>query len=139
VQITEALSGRTIEDVRRNSDGSVSLYCDSGQVVTLRVDEGEIRAAPKSIILPGISTPETGTRMNLLESLQGFRIEYAFYQGDNLFFSCEPVKHNATLWVKSLGSRYIRLTHTDGVIDEAPSVSAVIKLPGLYSASSFGV
>lgn len=139
MQITEALSGRTIEDVRRNADGSVSLYCDSGQVVTLRVDEGEIRAAPKSIILPGISTPDTGRRMSLLESLQGFMIEYAFYEDDDLVFRCEPVKHNAIPGAKSLGSRDVRLTHTDGVIDEVPSVSAVIKLPGLYSASSFGV
>lgn len=133
MKITELLNGSTIEDVRRNPDGSVTLFCDSGKTATLFVEEGEIRLKPAKLELPFQPVqPVQSERMNLLQAFQGFQINYAYYDDEGaVTFVCEPLPHTTETFKKSAGHREVRLMHHDGLIDELPPVSAIIGLPGL--------
>jgi hypothetical protein len=131
--ITDTLNGVTVEDVRRNQDGSVTLFCDSGKVLVLYVESGRIEAR---LHLPRLEEDVTeiapSERMRLLEAFQGELINYATYD-DNGFinFVCEPHRHLYAAYTKSHGHRTILLTHHNGRIDELPPVSAVVALPSL--------
>lgn len=138
--ITDTLNGQTIEDVRRNPDGSVILFCDSGRKITLYVNQGLIVAKPPKLILP--DQPEmpilSTARMRLREAFEGMMIKYASYTpGGALNFVCEPVRSNKEMYQKAAGYREIRLTHTNGLIDELPAVSARITLPSLSIFGAF--
>jgi hypothetical protein len=132
--ITDTLNGRTVVEVRR-IEGGVRFYTDSSTELDLYVNEnGVISVKPKKLILP--ERPEElivpGERLKLSEAFQGYEIEYAAYTSEgNVIFACEPLKHNREMYKKAHGRREITLTHTDGVIDELPKVSARVKLPGL--------
>ena len=129
--ITDALNGRTIDDIRR-VDGGVRFYTDSSSEITLCVQNGIVVLKPPKLILPGIFIPETtSTRLRLVEAFQGYKINYVAYTSDGgLLFVCDPAKHNVKQYTKSPGRREILLTHTNGVIDELPCVSAKIALEG---------
>ena len=130
MRITDTLHGRTVEDVRRSVDGSVTIYCDSGHHITLEVVDGKIEARTDLVKLDTSAPVEiSSTRMRLLEAFQGHRINYAYYDDDdNLVVVCEPMINS---WKKSHGHREVVLKHTHGVIDELPPVSAKITLPSL--------
>jgi hypothetical protein len=131
VIVTDTLNGRTVEDIQRNADGSVSFYCDSGHDLTLYVKEGQIEAMPPRMILPDAPVVELhgSKRMRLLEAFQGFMVNYAYYDDQGcIIFVCEPLHDGFFI---SHGHREIRVTHTNGRIDELPPVSAVVKLPSL--------
>lgn len=138
MRLTDSLHGRTVEDVRRNVDGSVVLYCDSGDPITLEVVNGRIEVRTERLTLDTAPAVEiNSTRMRLLEAFLGFTVNYAFYDDDNdLIFVCEPKAHATEKYKKSYGHREIKLGHTNGVIDELPPVSAKIALPslGLFGA-----
>lgn len=132
--ITDTLNGHTVEDVRRNADGSVTLYCASGRNLTLYVSSGRIEAKPPKIILPDAPPVEVvpSTRMRLRESFLGQTINYGYYtETGALTFVCEPLRHDREAYTKSSGHREIRLTHSNGLIDELPPVSAIVALPSL--------
>ena len=134
--ITEFLNGHTVEDIRRNRDDSVTLFCDSGRTITLHVVNGKIEARPPEIRLPDQSEEQLeiafSERMRLREAFQGYMINYAIYdQKGGLVFVCEPHKHNREKYKKSHGHREITMSHSNGIIDELPPVSAVIALPSL--------
>ena len=135
MQITEFLNGHTIEDVRRNRDNSVTLFCDSGRTLTLHVVNGQIEAMPPAIRLPDQADRDLevafSERMRLREAFQGFMVNYVVYNDTGaLIFVCEPLKHIREKYQKALGHREITMGHTNGVIDELPPVSAKISLPG---------
>jgi hypothetical protein len=141
VQITDALNSHTVEDVRRNADGSVTLYCDSGRELTLYVWQGRIEAKPPKIIL--LDAPEQiilpSTRMRLLDAFQGLRVNHAYYDASSsIVFVCEPCNTGKAMFEKSFGHREIKLTHSLNIIDEFPSVSAIIKLPGQVVSAKRG-
>ena len=125
--VTDTLNGHTVEDVRRNHNGSVTLYCDSGRALTLHVLQGRIEVSPEKVVIPdGAVVPEPpSVRMRLLEAFQGYMVNYAHYDDkDDLVFVCEPVN-------QSFGHREIKLAHENGLISELPPVSAIIGLPSL--------
>ena len=130
--ITDTLNGRTIDDVRR-IDGGVRFYTDSSSEVTLCVQDGLIVVKPPKLILPDRPEPViVSTRLKLVESFQGYRINYVAYTSDGgLLFVCDPLNHNVKQYTKSPGRREITLTHTNGIIDELPKVSAKVALEGL--------
>lgn len=140
--ITDTLNGHTVEDVRRNPDGSVSFYCSSGRTITLCVDAGKIGVKPQKFLLPGDDIPlelVQSERMRLREAFQGHMIEYAYYDEEgHLTFVCEPLRHDREKYQKSIGHREIRLSHSAGSIDELPPVSAVVSLPSLSLFGSQG-
>jgi hypothetical protein len=139
--ITDVLNGHTVEDVRRNTDGSVSLYCASGRQVTLFVCNGRVEAKPAKIILPDSPPVDIPlpNRMRLLTAFQGFTIEYCYYDDANaLVFVCEPLRHDREAYTKASGHREIRLAHTNGLIDELPPVSAKVALPALSLGTQQG-
>ena len=132
--ITDTLNGHTVEDVRRNADGSVTLYCASGRTLTLFVSSGRVEAKPHKVILPDAPPAEVlpSARMRLLEAFQGHMVNYCYHdEGGCLIFVCEPLRHDREVFKKSSGHREIRLAHSNGLIDELPPVSAVIGLPSL--------
>jgi hypothetical protein len=134
VRITDALNGHTVEDVRRNSDGSVTLYCDSGRPLTLHVWKSIISVKPPKIILPDMPEPAMvhSTRMRLLDAFQGLMVSHAHYDDSGaIVVVCNPVNDGSAMFAKSHGHREIKMTHSQGRIDELPPVSAIIKLPGL--------
>jgi hypothetical protein len=134
VVITDTLNGSTIEDLRRNQDGSVSFYCDSGRSITLCVENGRIEVSPSKLIMPDATPIEEfpSVRMRLLEAFQGFMVSYAYYDEEGcVTFVCEPLRHDTEQYAKSSGHREIRLAHTDGIINELPPVSAKISLIGM--------
>ena len=138
MRITDTLNGCTIDDVRRNADGSVTLYSDSSRELTLHVWEGIIEAKPPKIVLPNVAelVVVPSERMRLLQAFQGLMIKYAHYDdAGSLIFVCEPLR-GKNKFEKSHGHREIKLTHSQGLIDELPPVSAIIKLPslGLFGA-----
>ena len=141
MQITDTLNGHTVEDVRRNPDGSVTLYCTSGRSLTLYVEKGKIVAKPPKIILPDVPEPKVpfSERMRLRESFQGYMIEYVTSDDAGcLDFICERLR-GLEKYSKQAGRREIRLTHTNGLINELPPVSARIFLEGLSSKSVQGM
>ena len=136
MQITEFLNGQTIEDIRRNTDMSVTFFCDSGRVITLHVENQEIKA--KQINWKRLDKLEYdlevaySERMRLREAFIGFRIDHVIYDASgNLIFVCNPEKHSTEKYTLSYGHREITVTHSNGSIDELPPVSAKIGLPGL--------
>jgi hypothetical protein len=131
--ITDTLNGRTVEDIRRNEDGSVTLYCDSGHILTLEVVGGVIQAKPKAILFAGVEVIQpASTRLNILAAFQGLMINHVLYdENDYLIFVCDPIG-------KSHGHREIRVTHTNGLVDELPPVSAIISLPSLAITGAQG-
>lgn len=136
MQLTEFLNGQTIEDIRRNKDMSVTFFCDSGRVITLHVENQEIRAKP--INYKRLDKLEHdleiaySQRMRLREAFLGYRINHIVYDGGgNLIFVCYPEKHSAEKYTWSYGHREIKVTHSNGIIDELPPVSAKIEVPGL--------
>jgi hypothetical protein len=134
VRITDTLNGHTVEDVRRNDDGSVTFYCDSGRYLTLEVLAGVIEAKPRKLVIPGQPelTDMASARMRLLDAFRGLMISHAYYDDSgSLIFVCEPCNTGGPMFEKSHGHREIKLTHSQGRIDELPPVSAIIKLPGL--------
>ena len=134
MMITDALNGHTIEDVRRNPDGSVTLYCDSGRTINLHVVSGIIQALPPKIALPerDLGPEPFSEQMRLREAFEGMMINYAHYNDHgHLIFVCEPLRHNRERYAKSYGHREVTLTHSNGLIDELPPVSAIVGLPGL--------
>lgn len=133
MRITDTLNGRTVEDVRRNPDGSVTLYCDSGHEVCLFVCDNRIEVKPPRLYLPDQPFVEPDSqRMRLMEAFQGFMINYVHYdEGGNLIFVCEPMRHDRDPYKKALGHREIKVAHSHGLIDELPPVSAVMTLPSL--------
>ena len=134
MQITDALNGQTVEDVRSFEDGSVSFYCSSGRVVSLAPENGEIRLKREKIRLEGVDIPKPSTRMNILEAFQGFTIEYAYYtEKGGIIFVCEPLLHNRPerYGQKSYGHREIELDIVNNKIVDIPSVSAKVGLPSL--------
>lgn len=136
MRITDFLNGHTVEDVRRNKDMSVTLFCDSGRTITLHVINGRIEAKPPEIRLDDELDRELevaySDRMRLREAFLGHMINYVAYNKDGgLIFVCEPTKHYREMYKKSHGHREITVSHTNGVINELPPVSAVIALPGL--------
>ena len=138
MRITDTLNGCTIDDVRRNADGSVTLYSDSSRELTLHVWKGIIEAKPPKIVLPNVAelVVVPSERMRLLQAFQGLMIKYAHYDdAGSLIFVCEPARGKKK-FEKSHGHREIKLTHNQGLIDELPPVSAIIKLPslGLFGA-----
>ena len=138
MQITDTLHGRTVEDVRRNKDGSVTLFCDCGRTVTLHVVDGQVRAKPPELVLPDKRLEEiVSERMNLLQAFVGFTIDYVVSNANDgsITIVCQPQRHDRETYKKSLGYREVRLTHSNGLINELPPVSAVVKLP---SMSLFG-
>lgn len=64
MNITDALAGRTVEYVLRNEDGTITIVCDRGREVTLKIEAGQIASTAQvntKIILPGLSVfPERG-------------------------------------------------------------------------------
>jgi len=136
VIITDTLNGHTIEDVRRNHDGSVTLYCDSGRVLTLEIFEGVVSVRLKALLDPDQELfAQPSERMRLLEAFQGHTVNYAYHtEAGNLVFVCEPLKHDTKAFHKSAGHREITLTHTDGLINELPPVSAKIAIKPLSLA-----
>ena len=142
MQITDLLNGHTVEDVRRNNDGSVTLYCDSGRTVTLFVCNGYIELKPEKLYLPDQQTPVPelfSTRMRLSDAFQGHMIDFV-YTGDagSLVFVCTPLRRDDEPLKKSYGHREVRLTHSGGQINEMPPVSAVIRPLGLSVFGSSG-
>ena len=132
--VTDTLNGHTVEDVRRNLDGSVTLYCTSGRTLELYVSAGRIEAKPPKLILPDqpAPAPAPSERMRLTEAFLGMMINYACYDERGfLTIVCERLRHDRQMYAKSYGHREITLTHSNGLIDEAPPVSAVIGLPSL--------
>jgi hypothetical protein len=131
--ITDTLNGRTVEDIRRNEDGSVTIYCDSGHILTLEVVGGVIQARPQPILFAGVEVIQpASTRLNILAAFQGLMVKYVHYDDIGcLIFVCEPIG-------KSIGHREIRITHTNGLVDELPPVSAIISLPSLAVAGAQG-
>ena len=132
--ITDTLNGHTVEDVKRNADGSVTLYCASGRTLTLLVSGGRVEAKPPKVILPDAPPVEVlpSTRMRLREAFQGHAIHYGHYDDHgNLIFVCDPLRHDREKFQKAHGHREIKITHSNGLIDELPPVSAVISLPSL--------
>lgn len=130
--ITDTLNGHTVEDVRRNQDGSVSFFTDNGRVLTLHVQDGEIQARPQKLILPDSKPIEEmpSERMRLREAFVGFTINYAVYDElGNINIVCDPL-HGREMYSKAVGHREVRITHHNGLIDELPPVSAVINLEG---------
>lgn len=132
--ITDTLNGYTVEDVRRNKDGSVTLYTDNGRKLTLFVYRGRIEAMPPKLVLPGCEPPHVNPesqRMRLQEAFVGLMVDYATYTEDGcLNLTCQPLRGREK-YSKSSGHREIRLTHSQGLIDELPAVSAVVSLPSL--------
>ena len=135
--ITDTFNGHTIEDVRRSADGSVTMYCDSGRALTFSVIDGEIQAKPVFIALDSIKANYAGQRLRLLEAFQGHMVDYVTRDDKGLTFVCEPLKHDREAYQKAHGFREIRLTHTDGIIDELPPVSAKVSLEGLKVFGAF--
>lgn len=133
--ITDALNGHTVEDLRRNQDGSVTLYCDSGRTLTLYVNDlGRIDVKPQKLILPDSLPVEDfpSERMRLLQAFQGYRIDYATYDDHGcITFVCAPLESWNGRESKAIGHREIKLAHSGGMIDELPPVSAKITLEGL--------
>jgi hypothetical protein len=130
VIITDTLNGHTVEDVRRNQDGSVTLYTDHGRVLTLHVDGGRITVKPPKLILPDARPIEElpSERMRLREAFQGFMVNHVTYDDQGfLNVVCDP--HGR--FTLTRGHREVRITHHDGLIDELPPVSAVIALESL--------
>lgn len=128
--ITDTLNGHTVEDVRRNQDGSVTLYTDHGRVLTLHVDGGRIVVKPPKLILPDARPIEElpSERMRLREAFQGFMVSHVTFD-DHGFLNvvCDP--HGS--YTLTRGHREVRITHHNGLIDELPPVSAVIALESL--------
>ena len=134
--ITDTLNGHTIEDVRRNHDGSVTLYCDSGRVLTLEVFEGVITVRQEPLLAQNIElVVPPSERMRLLQAFQGHTVNYVYHtEMGNLVFVCAPLKHNTKTFHKAAGHREITLTHTGGLINELPPVSAKISIESLSLA-----
>jgi len=133
VIITDTLNGRTVEDVRRNQDGSVTFYTDNGRTLTLYVENARIEVKPPKLILPDSRPIEDfpSERMHLAQAFIGHMIQYASYDDQGFItFVCEP-QRGREMFRKSHGHREIRLTHSSGLIDELPPVSAVVALPSL--------
>lgn len=131
--ITDTLNGHTVEDVRRNQDGSVSLYTDNGRVITLHVECGRIEVKPPKLILPDARPIEElpSERMRLREAFIGHRINYAVYDdAGGISVVCDP-QPGTEKYSKASGHREIRITHSAGMIDELPPVSAIISLESL--------
>lgn len=138
--ITDTLNGQTVEDVRRETDGSVTFYCDSGRTLTLFVCNGRIEAKPPGIVLPDQPNQavQPSSRMRLLEAFQGFMINYAAYREDgSIDIVCEPLRHDREAYQKAHGHREVHLAHNKGLIDELPPVSAKISLEGLKVFGAF--
>lgn len=134
MQITDTLNGHTVEDVRRNADNSVTLYCTSGRTLELYVSNGFIEVKPPRIILPDQPdpAPAPSERMRLREAFLGMMVNYAYHNDSGyLVIVCEPLRHDRDMYAKAHGHREITLTHSNGVIDELPPVSAIIGLPSL--------
>ena len=131
--VTDTLNGHTVEDVRRELDGSVTLYCDSGRTLNLHVLNNKIEAKPRKLILDEREVVvEPSERMRLLTAFQGFMVKYAVYDNCGFItFVCEPLKHNREAYKKSTGHREICLTHKNGLINELPPVSAIITMESL--------
>lgn len=131
--ITDALNGHTVEDVRRNQDGSVTLYTDLGRTLTLHVEDGRIAVKPPKLILPDARPIEElpSERMRLREAFQGFKVNYVTFD-DRGFLNvvCDPLP-GTEKYSKASGHREVRIAHHNGLIDELPPVSAVIELEGL--------
>ena len=140
--VTDTLNGRTVEDVRRNIDGSVTFYCDSGHTLTLYVEDSQIKAKPRDLIVspePERAVELPGDRMRLREAFQGHTVNYAYY-GDagDIIFVCEPLRHDREAYAKSSGHREITVAHSKGLIDELPPVSAIITIPSLSFSGAQG-
>jgi len=134
VIVTDTLNGHTIEDVRRELDGSVTFYCDSGRTLNLHVLNSKIEAKPRKLILDEreVVEIEPSERMRLLRAFQGFMVKYAVYDDHGFItFVCEPLNHNREVYKKSTGHREICLTHKNGLINELPPVSAIIAIESL--------
>ena len=133
--VTDTLNGRTVEDVRRNIDGSVTFYCDSGHKLTLYVEDGQIEAKPRDLkVALGLEEPVElpSERMRLREAFQGYTVNYAHYNDDgSIVFVCDALRSNREKYAKSSGHREINLAHSNGLIDELPPVSAMIAMPSL--------
>jgi len=142
--ITDALNGHTVEDVRRNQDGSVTLYTDHGRTLTLHVEDGRITVKPPKLILPDARPIEElpSERMRLREAFQGFMVSHATYDDFGAInFVCEP--HTTTVSAEkkregvflitpgTVAHREVRVTHHNGLIDELPPVSAIVALESL--------
>jgi len=133
VIITDTLNGHTVDDVRRNQDGSVSLYTDNGRVITLHVDNGRIEVKPTKLILPDARPVEEfpSQRMRLREAFVGHRINYAVYDDMGcISVVCDP-QPGAQKYSKASGHREVRITHSAGLIEELPPVSAIVTLESL--------
>jgi len=132
--VTDTLNGHTIEDVRRNQDGSVTMYCDSGRTLTLHVENGVVEVKPEKLILPDSVPIEAmpSDRMRLLQAFQGYTVNYAHHNDSGgLVFVCEPLRSTKEKYAKSCGHREVAVSHSNGFIDELPPVSAIITMPSL--------
>lgn len=134
MRITDALNGQTVEDVRSFEDGSVTLYCTSGRVVSLMPDDGKIRLRQETIRLDNRVIPMFSTRMNILQAFQGHSINYVHYDEDGgLVFVCDPLLHDRPehYGQKALGHREVKLQLKEGKIVDAPAVSAIVGITPL--------
>jgi hypothetical protein len=130
--VTDTLNGHTVEDVRRNADGSITLFCDSGRRLTLYVSKGVVVVRPPKIYLPDQFIPQVvSERMRLLQAFQGLMVNYATYDDQGcITITCEPLRGRES-YTKSCGHRTVKLTHRNGLIDDLPPVSAIVALTGL--------
>jgi hypothetical protein len=138
--ITDALNGHTVEDVRRNQDGSVTLYTDHGRTLTLHVDGGRIVVKPPKLLLPDARPIEEmpSERMRLREAFLGFMVSHVTFDEQGfLNVVCAPhdrgsfVRRECGNMTLTRGHREVRITHHNGLIDELPPVSAIIALESL--------